>query len=297
LDKLKGVLKFWLDKGVDGFVTRDLSPLVDKSSNDTTKTLVSVLDKFRSVLDNSTEESGSPKVLTAIRGDVTTADAAKLVANATGNNVGRPLHLIFSDSLSTSIASDLTAINLKESFDNYIKSLPNNTWPTLNFNSLDYGTNLADAFIMFKMMVPATSIFSAGEELGLESLDMSKVEEQKNDEHLKLFSTLAKKLRHQDAILFGELNTNSTFVKDENVFGLTRVKKGNPGYLLLINFGDTPATVDLSKVEHLSDNIRVMAKTVRPTKTTEISSYDSKAVTVDPKEGKIFTFVPKFKKK
>merc|ERR1712061_801801 len=84
---------------------------------------------------------------------------------------------------------------------------------------------------MLKMMLPGTPLFST-EEVFL-----------------------------QDSILFGELTQNTTFVR-ENVFGLTRVKKGNPGYLLLINFGDAEVEVDVSEAKFVPEAIRLMTRSV-----------------------------------
>lgn len=296
--KLEEVLKFWLDTGVDGFVVNHLPYLVDDDSD-----LVSILGSFRTVVDEETEKSESPKVLVASSALLDPVDVPRLTANATGileNNVGRPLHLVFSESINDYLTDNgFTSKNLKDAFDKYQKSLPANVWPTNCLSYDKFGADMSDALTMFKMMLPATSMFSAGAELGLGSLDMAKVEEQKKAEksHLKLFTNLAQKLRNQDAILFGELNTNTTFVKDD-IFGMTRVKKGNPGYLLLMNFGERESTVNLEKVQYLPDKISVMEKSVKPVVEGEkkVSRYESKAVTVDAKEGKIFTFVPKFKK-
>merc|ERR1711874_538690 len=55
------------------------------------------------------------------------------------------------------------------------------------------------------------------------------------------------KLRHQEAILFG--STRIFTMKNNTVFGLTRVKRGNPGYLLLINLDDKSTEVDLAGEE------------------------------------------------
>jgi len=37
---------------------------------------------------------------------------------------------------------------------------------------------------------------------------------------------------------------------------LLRVKKGNPGYLLVINFSQEDLKLDLSKVKSIAENIR-----------------------------------------
>merc|ERR1712048_1227294 len=143
-----------------------------------------------------------------------------------------------------------TATDLKTSIDLYTNSLPTNAWPSYAFSSTTKA-EMTDAMTMVKMLLPGTPMFVAGEELGLTSWNLASAEEQGQAEgssHLKVFSTLAAKLRHQDSVLFGEMN-GATFVKDQNAFGLTRVKKGNPGYLLLANFGEEEMEVNISDVE------------------------------------------------
>ena len=139
-------------------------------------------------------------------------------------------------------------------------------------------------------------MFLAGEELGLTSWDLTAAEEQEKasgSSHLKVFSTLAAKLRHQDSVLFGEME-GATFVKDQNVFGLTRVKKGNPGYLLLANFGDEELELDISDVKYIPSSIRLMIKSVSEGAADDVRSFETEKVLIKPKEGRVFTFVPQF---
>ena len=176
--------------------------------------------------------------------------------------------------------------------------MPNSAWPSFAFSSMEKGEEMTDAMTMLKMLLPGTPMFTPGQELGLDSWNRETAEEQKTAEesHLKVFSSLASKMRHQESILFGEINQNTTFVID-NVFGLTRVKKGNPGYLLLINFGDSEAEVDVSEAKYVPEGIRLMTRSVGAPETEEaeeITRYESKSVLVKPSEGRVFTFVPKY---
>merc|ERR1712086_653807 len=150
-----------------------------------------------------------------------------------------------------------------------------------SLSSTQFEPELVDSLTMFKMLLPGTSLSFAGEELGLQNMDWDAAAAQKDGtlSHLKLYTELANKLRHQEAILFGMVDLNSTFVMDETVFGLTRLKKGNPGYLLAINFGDEEKTVDASGVEMVDASV------------VETKRFDSNSIPLKAKEGKIFTFV------
>merc|ERR1719412_404106 len=180
------------------------------------------------------------------------------------------------------------AAALETSLDTFLAQLPAGAWPSLGWSSLTAGPGLVDAMTMLKMMLPGTPLFST-EEVFLQDSQSS---------HLEIFSTLASKMRHQDSILFGELTQNTTFVRD-NVFGLTRVKKGNPGYLLLINFGDAEVEVDVSEAKFVPEAIRLMTRSVEvgeagPAEEAEVKRFESTSVLVKPSEGRVFTFVPKY---
>jgi len=313
VEELSKVLSHWISTGVNGFVVHDLPVLVDAPvSGPNDKSLArqwDILKKFRVVVDNETEDSGVPCVLYADVADLPEDQVAALYGDEiSGSNVGTLVHLPLSPTLKD-LGPEISAASLKETLDNYIADLPVNAWPSFSLRSTQFGSELVDSLTMFKMLLPGTSLSMAGEELGLDAMDWDTVAMQKNGSesnlfmsHLKLYSLLANKLRHQEAILFGELTINSTFVADDTVFGLTRIKKGNPGYLFTVNFGTEEKTVDLSTVEKLPANIRMMARSIAEGSTQgvevlaeeETKRVESKSVPLKPKEGKIFTFVPDF---
>jgi len=284
LQKQKDNLRFWIDNGVDGFMVNDLPYLMNDSED---KNLVQeLLHEFRDLLDEETEKSGSPKVL---MGDLDIDSKLDLTVDSS------PLHLDFTHHLFSDLSQEtLTAQGLNDTLLGYVAESP--TWPSISLTPPS--TDLLDALTMFRMLLPATSIYKAGEELGLPAVNWEAVAEQEaaTESHLNLFSTLSNKLRHQDSILFGELNYNTTVVLNETVFGMTRVKKGNPGYLFAINLGEELMVANFT-MEHVPDNIRLMARSTQPLLSegaAEVRTYKSQAVPVKPNEGKIFTFVPKF---
>jgi len=308
--ELEKVLQFWISTGVNGFVINDVTVMVDgpvDGTNDkSVERQVEVLKRFRAIVDAETEDSGVPCVLYADAAGLPADEVSALYGDdISGSNVGSLIHLPLSSTL-LAPGQEITAQSLKESFDEYILGLPVNAWPSFSLSSTQSDPKLVDSLTMFKMLLPGTSLSFAGEELGLESMDWDAVTAQKDGSlsHLKLFSTLANKLRHQEAILFGTLDRNSTFVTSETVLGLTRVKKGNPGYLLTINFGTEEKTVDVSGVETIPASIRVMSRSITAgdipgvemvdDSVEETKRFDSNSVVIKPMEGKIFTFVPNF---
>lgn len=287
--ELEDVMKFWIDTGVNGFVINDVQHMVDGQSQ-----LAGLIKTLRGVVDAETEESGVPCVLMA-DSLPSPGEADKYYGpDISQSNVGSLFHLPL---YSGQVNNPATATELKNNIDDYTNSLPTNAWPSFAFSSTT-NSELTDAMTMVKMLLPGTPMFMAGEELGLTSWDSVVAEEQTKAEassHLEVFSILAGKLRHQESVLFGDMN-NATFVTDTDVFGLTRVKKGNPGYLLLINFGTEEKFVDISAVEYVPSAIRLMVKSVGKVTAEEdgVKRFETDKVLIKPKEGRVFTFVPKF---
>jgi len=329
--ELENVLKHWIGTGVNGFVIHDLPSLVDgpvSGSNDKdVGRQVEIIKKFRAVVDAETEDSGVPCILYADVNDLDNEQVGALYGDKiSGANVGNLIHLPLSNTLQ-GIGETISAKALKETFDSYITGLPVNAWPSFSIQSWEFTEYYVDPLTMFKMLLPGTSLSKAGEELGqLPAKHISKAGEelgvpldhqqmmweaaafQRNGSesnlfysHHKLYSLLANKLRHQEAILFGDLNTNSTFVVDDSVFMLTRIKKGNPGYLLAMNIGSEGKTVDLTaQTNQIPANIRMMAMSnvqgrgVMMLSEEATKRVDSDKVPLKPYEAKIFTFVPNF---
>eukprot|EP00092_Neocalanus_flemingeri_P037805 GFUD01041155.1.p1 GENE.GFUD01041155.1~~GFUD01041155.1.p1 ORF type:complete len:610 (+),score=196.00 GFUD01041155.1:268-2097(+) len=309
--ELEKVLQFWISTGVNGFVINDVPYMVDapvSAGNDKSiSRQVEILKKFRAVVDAETEDSGIPCVLYA-NVDLPVDQLSALYGDEISeSNVGSLVHLPLAPTL-LATSSDITAVSLKEAFDQYmLVDLPVNAWPSFTLSSTQFGPELVDPLTMFKMLLPGTSMSVSGEELGLVDEDFwTSVDAQKagSMSHLKVFSTLANKLRHQEAILFGEVTSNSTFVMEDTVFGLTRCKKGNPGYVLAINFGEEEKTVDMSMVERIPGSIRLMTRSIQAGEVQgvetvevgveEVKRFDSNSVLIKPKEGRLFTFVPNF---
>ena len=67
--------------------------------------------------------------------------------------------------------------------------------------------------------------------------------ESKHDSHIKIYKALAA-LRQQPSILYGSMDT---MVTNGTVFAYSRVKKGNPGYVVVVNLQDEAVSgIDIS---------------------------------------------------
>ena len=157
---------------------------------------------------------------------------------------------------------------MKESIERYNKNLPTNAWPNYCLGNLDssrvasrLGSSRVKAMNMILMLLQGTPLTYYGEEIGMvdaarapmqwsadaqagftdgssswlsvnegyKDVNVLKAEETENSA-LKIYREMTN-LREDEAILFGKTNI---FVQ-EDTFVLSRVKKGNPGYLLVSN--------------------------------------------------------------
>ena len=64
IQDLENVMKYWIERGVNGFVMNDMSHMVTDGSP-----LPELIKRLRTVVDHETDESGVPCVLIAIAGD------------------------------------------------------------------------------------------------------------------------------------------------------------------------------------------------------------------------------------
>ena len=290
-DELVNVLKFWAANGVDGFLVKEADGIPK-----------GLLVKFRWALEQAEAESGVEKVLMV---DVLSEPLSQI----SGVGAGNPIHLHLDQDL-LPVNEALTAAGIKKKLDDYIQKQPCEeegqcAWPAFTLSTTSHGADKTDALTMLKMLLPGTVVSEAGEELGLspEQYPPADKESAALQQHLALYSLLTAKLRHQDAILFGKLNPEDSFVKNGTVFGMVRVKKGSPGYLYLVNLGSTPVETNLADVKYLPGDIRVLdggsVAAVAPhvdavEGEVALKKFPTNAVPLEPGQAKIFNFVPKF---
>jgi len=291
VDELVKALEFWLEKGVDGFVVQGKAAVP-----------AAALARFREVLEAAEVESGVEKVM------VVEEDWGVEQGEVSAVGAGHPVHLQLVGDLLQG-GEHLTAADIEAKLDARLPegcaeeeeeeeecTEPADLWPAFTFDTRAHGPAMVDALTMLKMLLPGTVVTAAGEEQGLKEPNFAA----EAPEHLALYGLLTDKLRHQDAILLGKLTKADTFVEGA-VFGLTRVKKGSPGYLLLINTGLEEVAVDVSERKSVPDSIRVLEKSavmaVSPPTAEgemEVKRFPSNEVPLTPGQAKIFNFVPKF---
>jgi len=297
--KLEEILKYWMDSGVNGFN-------IDSFNNagaDMAERQV-FIKKLRSTIDSYSAEE--QHILVSL-GDRSMAEAKEMYGDAINeNHVGELFHLVGFAPMSAQ--SSLDADIIAEYWNKTAAVMPANAWPT--FSASGSGSRIAaanpdmvDAVNMLSLLLPATPVIVYGEELGLEEDNMNWVEMQNNQTqaaregrqtHYTVFSSL-QDLRHQEAILFGDMKMEAW----QGCLVLLRVKKGNPGYLLIINFREDKVKLDLQKTPNIAENLRMLVNSVNG---VEFSlpdpdlpkSMPSSDVVMEPRQARIFTFVPVF---
>ena len=288
-EELVKVMRFWAANGVDGFLVKEAAGIPK-----------GLLVKFRAALEQAEADSGVEKVLMV--------DAlSEPLSEISGVGAGNPVHLHIDEDLLPDEA--ITADGIKKKLDAFIKKQPcegeSCAWPAFTLKTTSHGADKSDALTMLKMLLPGTVVSEAGEELGLSPAEYPPADREDTvvQQHLALYSLLTSKLRHQDAILFGKLEPEDSFVKNGTVFGMVRVKKGSPGYLFLFNLGSTVVETNLANVKYLPDDIRVLdagdVAAVAPHVAVvegdvAPKKFPSSAVPLEPGQAKIFNFVPKF---
>lgn len=140
----------------------------------------------------------------------------------------------------------------------------------------------ADANAGFSSATPWAPVNSDYQEV-----NVAKAEETE-DSILKIYRQMTN-LREDEAILFGDTNLK---VQDNN-FVLSRVKKGNPGYLFVANFGESESTLDLSQMPNIAER-GILSISAPKSELAIGSNIDLANVSVPPKVSFLITFVPKF---
>uniref|UniRef100_A0A0K2TSQ6 alpha-glucosidase n=1 Tax=Lepeophtheirus salmonis TaxID=72036 RepID=A0A0K2TSQ6_LEPSM len=111
------------------------------------------------------------------------------------------------------------------------------------------------------------------------------------DSYYSFYKALAK-LRLSDAILQGEFNSK---VIDGEVFTYSVVKKGNPGILVIVNFGEAESDSDISKFKFMPDSGSVLLGTnTSSTDHVGVTKVNFDSIKLRPKEGMVISFVANF---
>ncbi|KYM93520.1 PREDICTED: maltase 1-like isoform X2 [Cyphomyrmex costatus] len=233
----------------------------DRSEN------AAVLSKWQEIVRNETNGKG----LFALQDDIR-ADVLQVYNEKTTIDLPQNSHFL------TTANASINATDLRKSISQWLTVT---SWPAWNVNGKQLSLRqrmpekVADSIVLMTMLLPGTPI-----------LRMNDVMSAKD-----AFATLSSA---RSSLTFLHGNTTLRIV-NETVFVYTRLKSGNPGYLVVYQTGEELATINLSGIPRISEEISVVAHSPNYVQNTEAMKMKlpSDAVPVSPKSTLILTFVPK----
>lgn len=132
VEEMKKVMKFWLNKGVDGFNLDSFNTLVeDQHMKLDLKASKDIVKQFRTVVDNFGENSDSSRILIALT-DLQLVDLGPLYGDDIDeNHIGQLFHLAVGVPLSDNMQGDLNVNNIVSFIQEVKTKLPVNAWPAI----------------------------------------------------------------------------------------------------------------------------------------------------------------------
>ncbi|KAI4484893.1 hypothetical protein M0802_012986 [Mischocyttarus mexicanus] len=287
------IFRHWLKLGFSGFrlantqyliedpTLRDESLKRKPSESDNYQSLVHVytrdlsenaliLSKWQEIVYNETKGQG----LFALQDDIGADILA--VYNEKKTLISLPQSSLF---LTTANAS-INASTLNESISNWISI---SSWPGWDLNGEKYSLrqrmapDIADSITLMTMLLPGTPILRLNDTLSAKNA----------------FAILAK-ARMSATFLYGETDTR---VVNGSVFVYTRLKSGNPGYLVAYQSEEHPTNIDISSIPGISEEVTILAcsPNYAPDGDGDVLKIKllSSMIPMLPKSTLILTFVPK----
>ncbi|XP_011684669.1 PREDICTED: maltase 1 isoform X2 [Wasmannia auropunctata] len=285
-----GILLYWLQLGISGFRLANTQYLTeDPELRDESRSILpvewnnyqslvhvhtrdrsenaAVLAKWQEIVRNETAGKG----LFALQDDIG-ADILQVYNEKTTIDLPQSSHFL------TTANASINATDLRKSISQWLAVTP---WPAWNVNGKQLSLRqrmpkeVADSIVLMTMLLPGTPI------LRFEDVMSAK----------DAFATLSSA---RNGLTFLHGNTTLRIING-TVFVYARLKSGNPGYLVAYQTGDEPATINLSGIPRISEEVSVVTHSPNYVQNTEImkTKLPSDAVPISPKSTLILTFVPK----
>ncbi|KZC06344.1 PREDICTED: neutral and basic amino acid transport protein rBAT [Dufourea novaeangliae] len=285
------VLSHWLKLGINGFrlantqyLTEDpelrdefrstipteadnYDSLVHAYTRDRTEN-AAVLSKWQEKVYNETDNKG----LFALQDDIGT-DILQVY-----NEKKRLIDIPQSSQFFTTANSSINATTLRRGISQWLNFT---SWPAWDLNGKKstlrqrMPADIADSLVLMTLLLPGTPIITLNDTL------MAK----------DSFATLSK-ARESVTFLYGETMLRTV---NGSVFVYTRLKSGNPGYLVAYQTSEESTVEDLSTIPQISDEVSVIAYSPNYVQEGETirTKLPSKKVPISAKSTVVLTFVPK----
>ncbi|XP_015591180.1 maltase 1 isoform X2 [Cephus cinctus] len=287
VSEFSDILNHWLSLGIEGFRlantqyltedpnlheesrapqsahTNDYESLVHAYTRDRPENS-NILRKWRDLVLNNTKGEGLFTLCDDIEVDILQ------VFNENRTLIDLPQ----SPQFHAAINSNISAASLNESISQWLNS---SSWPGWNLNTLRqrHDPAVADSLILAMLLLPGTPILQLNDTLSAKDA-----------------FTILTNARAGHPFLHGDTVIS---ILNEDVLVYTRLKSGNPGYLVAYHSGEKPTNIDLSVLPQVSEEVNVVTQSPNyvqdhfPIQT----KLPSNKVPISPKSTLIVTFVPK----
>ncbi|XP_066598365.1 amino acid transporter heavy chain SLC3A1 [Prorops nasuta] len=285
------VLKHWLKLGISGFRLANIpflteDPALRSESVSSLPTIgdsdynslvhvytrdrpenVAVLQKWFEVVQNETEGTGLFAWQDNIGADILAVFNEKKI-----------IHLPQSSQFLANADININATVLQKNIGEWLNI---SSWPTWDLNGKErplrkrVPTDVADSLTLMTLLLPGTPILKLNDTTSA-----------------KEAFTLLSKARSGLTFLYGETTLKTV---NGSVFVYTRLKSGNPGYIVAYNTGRNSKIIDLSVLSQVADEVNVFAYSPNYIQGNNImrTKLPANEVPISPKSTVVLTFVPK----
>lgn len=289
--------------------------------------IVDVLAEWKKVIQNNTDGTKVLSVVGSLPLDT--------LVDQNGNTSDTPVDLLHTNTGFYQLKNGFTASDLNKTIQKYLDRLPDDTRPTWQLSTsvlsrvasrLSY--EYVDGLNMIAMLLPGTPITLYGEEIGMEDAASGehlarcvmswsnatnagfsdddplyhisknyetvnvKAQSETAGSSLSLYKELVE-ARATPSIMYG--TREFAVIGNNAVFAFTRIKSGNPGYLVAFNTADEEVTVSFSKLKYVPEDLNVLMKSsnFNSTGIKAKSKLNRDSVVMSARGALVTTFVPK----
>ncbi|KAL0109298.1 hypothetical protein PUN28_014411 [Cardiocondyla obscurior] len=284
------ILTHWLKLGISGFRLANTQYLTeDPDLHDESRSILPVeSSNYQSLVHVHTRDRSENAAVLSIWQEIVRNETAGKGLFTLQDDIGADILQVYNDKTTidlpqsshflTTANANINATDLRRSISQWLAVTP---WPAWNVNGKQRSLRQrmpkdnADSIVLMTMLLPGTPI------LRLEDVTSAK----------DAFATLSS-ARNSLTFLYG--NTTLRIVNG-TVFVYARLKSGNPGYLVAYQTGTEQATINLSGIPRISEEINVVAHSPNYKQDQEVikTKLPSNAVPISPKSTLVLTFVPK----
>ncbi|XP_023315849.1 neutral and basic amino acid transport protein rBAT-like isoform X2 [Trichogramma pretiosum] len=254
IEEFSKTLKFWMNLGVTGFRlanTRYLYEDTDLKDDKPGQFYPAEKDNYDSLLHVNTRDHSQNAVLLNLWRNVvlehTNQEGLFTLIEEVGSDTLQQnkmektvIDLPKSVKSLSKIASSINATQLNQTVSDMLSS---STWPAVDFsnnNHMKQRTPEDTALIYMAMLLPGTPILNINDSLPYKE-------------------SFAKLTKARQNVQFQHGKTSTYVLNNGTVFSYTRVKVGNPGYVVIYNSDIQNKTVDISSFDQIADSIEVLA--------------------------------------